>query len=67
MSINCFEEAPKPIFDFLMYMSTVKNKSQNTVNEYYLDLRTFFRYLKKARNLVAVDVEFSDIICDHIL
>ena len=61
MSINCFEEAPKPIFDFLMYMSTVKNKSQNTVNEYYLDLRTFFRYLKKARNLVAVDVEFSDI------
>ncbi len=61
MSINCFEEAPKPIFDFLMYMRTVKNKSQNTVNEYYLDLRTFFRYLKKTRNLVPADVEFSDI------
>lgn len=61
MSINCFEEAPKPIYDFLLYMSTVKNKSQNTVNEYYLDLRTFFRYLKKVRGLVSDDVEFSDI------
>lgn len=61
MGINCFEEAPKPIYDFLLYMSTVKNKSPNTVNEYYLDLRTFFRYLKKARGLVPEDVEFSDI------
>ena len=61
MSTNCFEEAPKPIYDFLLYMSTVKNKSPNTVNEYYFDLRTFFRYLKKARGLVPNDVEFSDI------
>lgn len=61
MSINCFDEAPKPIYDFLLYMSTVKNKSPNTVNEYYLDLRTFFRYLKQARGLVPDDIEFSDI------
>ncbi len=61
MKVNYFDEAPQEIYDFLLYMSTVKNKSPNTVNEYYLDLRTFFRYLKKARGLVSDDVDFTSI------
>ena len=38
------------IRDFLNYMLVVKGKSQLTVDEYYKDLRTFFRYIKMIRN-----------------
>ena len=32
--------------DYLNYMETIKGVSANTTNEYFLDLRTFFRFLK---------------------
>ena len=47
-------------------MSTVKGKSENTINEYYRDLRTFFRYIKRSRKLVSADTEFSDINIDDV-
>lgn len=56
-----YNELPEMISDFLMYLGTVKNKSQNTIKEYYLDLRTFFRFIKLKRGLVDKDTEFSDI------
>lgn len=61
MSLNCYDDAPDIISDYLRYMSVVKGKSQNTVNEYYLDLRTFFRYLKKIRGLVSMDTPPTEI------
>ena len=42
-------EAPPIIRDFLTYNETIKGKSSLTVDEYYLDLQTFFRYLLKIR------------------
>lgn len=36
--------------DFLSYHETIKAHSQRTVDEYYLDLRNFFRYLKWSRD-----------------
>lgn len=42
-------------------MQTVKGKSSATVDEYYTDLRTFFRYLKKMRKLVPEAMELQDI------
>lgn len=56
-----YSNAPAIIKEFLYYLSTIKNKSPNTVNEYYLDLRTFFRYIKLYRNLVEPDIDFADI------
>lgn len=56
-----YDNAPEIIKEFLFYISTIKNKSQNTVKEYYLDLRTFFRFMKLKRNLVDKDIEFTDI------
>ncbi len=47
--------------DYLTYMSVIRGKSRNTVNEYFLDLRTFFRYIKKIRRLVPADVDFGEI------
>ena len=43
-------DAPQILRDFLSYHETVKAHSKRTVDEYYLDLRNFFRYLKQIRN-----------------
>ena len=40
-------EAPEILRDFLSYHETIKAHSQRTVDEYYLDLRNFFRYMKQ--------------------
>ena len=61
MSISFIDEAPQIIKDYLFYMQTVKGKSQKTVDEYYIDLRTFFRFIKLQRGLVPNDSEFENI------
>ena len=48
------------IRDFLNYMLVVKGKSQLTVDEYYKDLRTFYRYIKISRGM-ADQSEFDSI------
>lgn len=66
MSVNWSSESPAIIKDYLIYMSVVKGKSKSTVDEYYLDLRTFFRYLKIKYGLVESDTQFKDIMIDDI-
>lgn len=61
-----YNELPEMIREFLIYLGTVKNKSQNTIKEYYLDLRTFFRFIKLTRGLVDKDTDFSEISIDDI-
>ena len=46
MKPELLSEAPQIIREFLGYLGTIKGKSEKTVEEYYLDLRTFFRYIK---------------------
>ena len=53
--------APEVIKGFLIYSETIKNKSANSVNEYYTDLRTFFRYILMIRGLSPTDVPFRKI------
>ena len=52
--------------DFLTYHETIQGHSKKTVDEYFLDLRTFFRYLKLQRNLVPRTTEFDQISIDDI-
>lgn len=47
---NYRDDSPQILCDFLAYHETIKAHSQKTVDEYYLDLRNFFRYLKQARD-----------------
>ena len=54
-------EAPEVLRDFLTYHETIKGHSQATVDEYFLDLRNFFRYLKQKRGLVDKNTDFEDI------
>ncbi|NBI07928.1 tyrosine recombinase XerC [Senegalia massiliensis] len=55
------DDIPIILEDFLNYLDTIKGKSQNTIKEYYYDLRTFLRFIKKRYRLVNKDVPFNDI------
>lgn len=66
MAVSFRDEAPQVIKEYLFYLETIKQKSKKTVDEYYIDLRTFFRYLKNARGLVPDDVEFEKIKIDDV-
>lgn len=59
-------EAPQVIREFLSYHETVKGHSRKTVDQYYLDLRTFFRFMKLHKGLVPRNTELSDISIDDI-
>lgn len=66
MKSSVYDDAPPILKEFLGYMETVKGKSEHTVEEYYLDLRTFFRYLKQSENLVSKNLDFKDIQIDDV-
>ena len=55
------QDAPKILRDFLIYHETIKGHSKKTVDEYYLDLRTFFRFLKLNRNIVPRTTDIEEI------
>lgn len=59
-------EAPALIRDFLVYHETIQGHSKRTVDEYYLDLRNFFRFLKRDRRLVSGGVPFEEISIDDV-
>ena len=53
--------SPPIIRDFLTYSETIRGKSSKSVEEYYLDLQTFFRYLLSIRGKVPKDTDFESI------
>ena len=59
-------EAPDIIKGFLKYHETIKGHSRKTVDEYYLDLRNFFRFLKIQRGIVPRNTELEDISISDI-
>lgn len=61
MSYLIYKEAPAIILEFLNYLGNVQGRSDLTVDEYYRDLRTFFRFIIKDRGLVNNDVEIDNI------
>lgn len=66
MAVNFRDEAPQVVKEYLYYLQTIRGKSQKTVDEYYIDLRTFFRFLKRRRKIVSDDIEFDDITIDDV-
>jgi len=48
--INYNDQSPQILRDFLSYHETIKAHSPKTVDEYFLDLRNFFRYMKQSRD-----------------
>lgn len=52
--------------DFLYYLQTVKGRSPSTVDEYFNDLRLFFRFIKQRKRLVPADIPYQDIPVDDV-
>ncbi len=64
--MNSISEASPIIRDYLLYMQTVKGKSPKTVDEYFSDLRTFFRFIKFHRGIIDSSTPFEDIKVDDV-
>ncbi len=47
--------------DFLAYHETIKGQSPRTIEEYYLDLRMFLRFIKLMRNEMPMSTVLDDI------
>lgn len=58
-------DIPQDVKNFLSYLSNIKGKSETTINEYYYDLRTFFRFMKCHRLIASFD-NFEEIDCSDI-
>ena len=61
MKHEILRNCPPVIRDFLTYNETIKGKSSLSVEGYYLDLQTFFRYILFVRGLVDGKSEFEEI------
>lgn len=48
-----YQDCPELMRNYLFYLETIKGRSVNTINGYYLDLRTFFRFMKLHRKLIS--------------
>lgn len=59
-------DAPPILRDFLVYHETIQNHSHKTVDEYFLDLRNFFRYLKLQKQLVPAETPVDSIEIDDV-
>lgn len=66
LSINSISEASPVIRDYLLYMQTVKGKSPKTVDEYFSDIRTFFRFIKLSRGIVSPSTPFEEILVSDV-
>ncbi|MEG2484137.1 MAG: site-specific integrase, partial [Clostridia bacterium] len=40
-----YDDVPELLREFLLYMSTIKNRSRTTTREYYYDLRHMFKFM----------------------
>lgn len=61
MNTEYLQQCPPIMREFLGYTETVKGRASHTADEYFIDLRTFFRFMKRSRGLVASDVSFETI------
>ncbi len=66
MKLEILQSCPAIIRDFLTYSETIKGKSSRSVEGYYLDLQTFFRYILTVRGMVPQGTEFKDISIEKV-
>ena len=56
-----YRDCPLILKDFLVYHETIKGQSPRTIQEYYLDLRMFLRFMKLMRNDMPISTRLDDI------
>lgn len=66
MNQNYNDDCPNYLSDFLFHLKIVKARGDRTVEAYYIDIRTFLRYLKLSNNLVPQNTPLSEIKINDI-
>lgn len=56
-----FNELPQLVQQYLLYIEAIKGHSELSVIEYASDLRTFFRFLARHKNLVSNNIDDNEI------
>ena len=56
-----YADCPLVLRDFLIYHETIKGQSPLTIDEYYLDLRMFLRFMKLMRNDMPIQTHLDEI------
>ena len=54
-------DCPQILREFLTYHETIKGQSSKTIQEYYLDLRMFFRFMVLVKNEMPYKTDFETI------
>lgn len=61
MKKEFMQAAPEVLRQFLIYDEAIKNKASSSIDEYFRDLQTFFRYIKLIKGRVLDDTNFDRI------
>ena len=56
-----YHDCPQILRDFLVYHETIKGQSSLTIQEYYLDLRMFLRFMKLMRSDMPIHTRLDEI------
>ena len=62
MKLEILQNCPPIIRDFLTYNETIRGKSSRSVEGYFIDLQSFFRYLLIVRGAAPKDKAFEEMI-----
>lgn len=66
MSTNFMNDASPIIRDYLLYLQVMRGKAIKTIDEYFIDLRTFFRFIKIQKGVVSSSTPPEEIKIDDI-
>lgn len=61
MGFSIRDEMPELVQQYAMYLRNIKGLSAKTVENYCMDLRTFFRFMKQSRKLVSSKTPLEEI------
>lgn len=56
-----YSDCPQILREFLIYHENIKGQSQLTIQEYYLDLRMFLRFIRLMRNEMPINTDLETI------
>lgn len=56
-----YQDCPELVRNYLFYLETIKGRSPNTIQGYYWDLRTFFRFMKIQKKQVPATTPLDEI------
>ena len=66
MAFSISDEMPEIVKQYALYYRNIKGRAQKTVDEYCMDLRTFFRFMKRFSGLVPADTPLEEISVQDI-